>query len=125
MARFAGTRELDPERNLLFGEGGAGTYSDGKLYTRTQHALEAPIVETLIAAGADPEIAFDARAHVGTDRLHRILPELRARLEAMGVGFHFDTAARVLREGERGTRRRHSNVTGRVALRCGPSRNWT
>ena len=40
VARFTRTRELDPERNLLFGEGGAGTYSDGKLYTRTQHALE-------------------------------------------------------------------------------------
>ena len=91
VAGFVGTRELDPERNLLFGEGGAGTYSDGKLYTRTQHALEAPILETLISAGADPEIAFDARAHVGTDRLHRILPRLRAQLEEMGVAFHFDT----------------------------------
>ncbi len=91
VARFAGTRELDPERNLLYGEGGAGTYSDGKLYTRTQHALEAPILQTLIAAGAESEIAFDARAHVGTDRLHRILPRLRATLEGMGVRFHFET----------------------------------
>jgi uncharacterized FAD-dependent dehydrogenase len=91
VARFTRTRELDPEANLLFGEGGAGTYSDGKLYTRTQHDLEAPILETLVAAGAPPEIRFDARAHVGTDRLHRILPALRARLEAMGVRFHFGT----------------------------------
>jgi hypothetical protein len=91
IARFTRTRELDPEANLLFGEGGAGTYSDGKLYTRTQHDLEAPILETLVAAGAPPEIRFDARAHVGTDRLHRILPALRARLEAMGVRFHFGT----------------------------------
>ena len=72
VARFTRTRELDPERNLLFGEGGAGTYSDGKLYTRTRHALEEPILDTLIEAGADPRVAFDARAHVGTDRLHRI-----------------------------------------------------
>jgi uncharacterized FAD-dependent dehydrogenase len=91
VARFTRTRELDPENNLLFGEGGAGTYSDGKLYTRTQHPLEIPILQTLIEAGADPEIAFDARAHVGTDRLHRILPRLRARLEDMGVRFHFET----------------------------------
>ena len=91
VAHFTRTRELDPESNLLYGEGGAGTYSDGKLYTRTQHALEEPIVATLIEAGADPEIAFDARAHVGTDRLHRILPRLRARLEDMGVTFHFGT----------------------------------
>jgi uncharacterized FAD-dependent dehydrogenase len=91
VAHFARTRELDPERNLLYGEGGAGTYSDGKLYTRTQHPLETPIVQTLIEAGADPELAFDARAHVGTDRLHRILPRLRERLESMGVRFHFET----------------------------------
>ena len=91
VAGFARTRELDPENNLLYGEGGAGTYSDGKLYTRTQHALEGPILETLIAAGAKPDIAIDARAHIGTDRLHRILPELRARLEEMGVRFHFGT----------------------------------
>lgn len=91
VARFTRSRELDPEANLLFGEGGAGTYSDGKLYTRTQHDLETPILETLVAAGAPDEIRFDARAHVGTDRLHRILPALRARLEAMGVRFHFGT----------------------------------
>jgi uncharacterized FAD-dependent dehydrogenase len=91
VAHFMRTRALDPEANLLFGEGGAGTYSDGKLYTRTQHPLETPIVETLVEAGANPEIAFDARAHVGTDRLHRILPRLRERLESMGVRFYFET----------------------------------
>jgi len=91
VARFMHSRQLDPESNLLFGEGGAGTYSDGKLYTRTQHPLEAPILQTLIDAGAEPAIAFDARAHIGTDRLHRILPRLRTRLEEMGVRFHFET----------------------------------
>jgi len=91
VARFTRSRELDPEANLLYGEGGAGTYSDGKLYTRTQHELEAPILETLVEAGAPAEIRFDARAHVGTDRLHRILPRLRSRLETMGVRFHFGT----------------------------------
>ena len=96
VARFMRHRELDPEGNLLFGEGGAGTYSDGKLYTRTQHPLETPILETLVEAGANPEIAFDARAHVGTDRLHRILPRLRARLASMGVVFHFGTRLEAL-----------------------------
>lgn len=91
VARFTRTRDLDPEANLLYGEGGAGTYSDGKLYTRTQHELEAPILETLVEAGAPAEIRFDARAHVGTDRLHRILPALRGQLEARGVRFHFGT----------------------------------
>ena len=50
-------REVDPERNLLFGEGGAGTYSDGKLYTRTQHELEEPILAALVACGAPEAIA--------------------------------------------------------------------
>jgi len=91
LARFWRTRNPDPESNLLFGEGGAGTYSDGKLYTRVDHALEVPLLEELVACGAPPEIAFDSRAHIGTDRLHRILPVLRARLEAAGVRFHWRT----------------------------------
>jgi len=88
---FDRTRAVDPESNLLFGEGGAGTYSDGKLYTRVEHPLEIPILEELVACGAPERIAWDARAHVGTDRLHRILPALRARLEAAGVRFHWRT----------------------------------
>lgn len=82
---------LDPETNLLFGEGGAGTYSDGKLYTRVDHPLEVPILEELVAAGAPAEILFDARAHVGTDRLHTVLPALRRRLQEVGVEFRFDS----------------------------------
>ncbi len=119
VARFTRTRELDPERNLLFGEGGAGTYSDGKLYTRTRHALEDPILETLIEAGAPPEIAFDARAHVGTDRLHRILPRLRERLESMGVRFHFETRLESLELLESaGSRRVRGVRTSRGTLDC-------
>ncbi len=88
---FHRTRVPNPESNLLFGEGGAGTYSDGKLYTRVDHPLEVPLLDELIECGAPPEISYDARAHVGTDRLHRILPKLRARLEAQGVRFHWRT----------------------------------
>jgi uncharacterized FAD-dependent dehydrogenase len=91
LARFLRTRKLDSETNLLFGEGGAGTYSDGKLYTRVDHPLELPLLEELIQCGAPPEIAYDARAHIGTDKLHRILPRLRERLESLGVNFHFQT----------------------------------
>jgi uncharacterized protein len=83
--------ELDQESNLLYGEGGAGTYSDGKLYTRVDHPLEVPLLEELVAAGAPEDILYDSRAHIGTDKLHRVLPVLRARLEALGVTFAFDT----------------------------------
>jgi uncharacterized protein len=91
VARFHRSREVDPERNLLFGEGGAGTYSDGKIYTRVDDPLEVPLLEELIACGAPAAIAYDSLAHIGTDRLHRILPAFRRRLEALGVVFRFDT----------------------------------
>jgi uncharacterized FAD-dependent dehydrogenase len=87
--RFQRGGPLDPESNLLYGEGGAGTYSDGKIYTRVDDPLEVPILEELVACGAPPEIVHDARAHIGTDKLHRVLPALRARLQSLGVAIHF------------------------------------
>jgi len=97
LAAFQRTRVPDPESNLLFGEGGAGTYSDGKLYTRVEHPLELPILEVLVRCGAPEDVLYDARAHVGTDRLHRILPRLRAELAAAGVRFHWRTRVDALR----------------------------
>ena len=97
VARFHRTRALDPERNLLFGEGGAGTYSDGKIYTRVDDPLEVPLLEELVACGAPPAITYDSLAHIGTDRLHRILPAFRARLQALGVELRFETRLESLR----------------------------
>ena len=91
VVRFHHTRVPNAESNLLFGEGGAGTYSDGKLYTRVDDPLEVPCLEELVACGATPEILYDSRAHIGTDRLHRILPVLRGRMESLGVRFHWNT----------------------------------
>jgi uncharacterized FAD-dependent dehydrogenase len=91
LVRFHRTRTPDPESNLLFGEGGAGTYSDGKLHTRIDDPLEVPLLEELVAAGAPREILYDSRAHIGTDGLHRVLPALRATLEAGGVSFRWNT----------------------------------
>ncbi len=91
VVRFHRTREVDPETNLLFGEGGAGTFSDGKLYTRIDDPYEPLVLEELVACGAPADILYDSRAHIGTDRLHRILPRLRARLEERGVVFHWNT----------------------------------
>ncbi|MDP6979796.1 MAG: FAD-dependent monooxygenase [Myxococcota bacterium] len=105
LAHFLNHREVDPESNLLFGEGGAGTYSDGKLYTRVDHPLSLPILEALVAGGAPPEIVYDARAHIGTDRLHRILPALREGLEMSGVTFRWRTRLEGLRLRDQGGRR--------------------
>jgi len=91
LVRFHRTRVPDPESNLLFGEGGAGTYSDGKVYTRVDDPLEVPILEELVAAGAPDALLYDGRAHIGTDRLHRLLPAMRAKFEEQGVRFLWNT----------------------------------
>jgi uncharacterized FAD-dependent dehydrogenase len=91
LVRFHRSRVPNTESNLLFGEGGAGTYSDGKLYTRVQDPLEVPCLEQLVDCGAPEEILYDSRAHIGTDRLHRILPVFRERLASLGVRFHWNT----------------------------------
>jgi uncharacterized FAD-dependent dehydrogenase len=91
LVRFHRSRQPDTETNLLFGEGGAGTYSDGKLYTRVEDPLEVLLLEEWVACGAPADILYDNRAHIGTDRLHRLLPRFRERLEQSGVRFHWDT----------------------------------
>jgi uncharacterized FAD-dependent dehydrogenase len=80
--------ELDPDSNYCFGEGGAGTFSDGKLYTRTKdrRAVE-EVLKVLVRHGADPEIEVDWRPHIGSNRLPKILLALRADLEARGVRY--------------------------------------
>lgn len=85
---------VNPESNYCFGEGGAGTYSDGKLYTRAQkRGPVAAVLACLVAHGADPAIRIDARPHVGSNRLPRIVTAIRETLARAGVAIHF--AARV------------------------------
>jgi uncharacterized FAD-dependent dehydrogenase len=81
---------LDPESNLCFGEGGAGTYSDGKLYTRVKDPRVRRVYEDLVAFGAPQSLLIDAHPHVGTNLLIRLLRRLRAFLIEAGceVRFH-------------------------------------
>jgi uncharacterized FAD-dependent dehydrogenase len=81
--------ELDPESNLCFGEGGAGTYSDGKLYTRKHHPLVRTVYERLVAYGATGEILTEAHPHIGTNRLYAILAAIREHLQAQGSEIRF------------------------------------
>lgn len=76
---------LDPENNLLYGEGGAGTFSDGKIYTRRRDGELGWIFRVLVECGADPEILQEAWAHLGTDKVRAILPVLRERIREAGV----------------------------------------
>ncbi len=85
--------ELSPTSNYCFGEGGAGTFSDGKLYTRVKdRQAVAFVLGTLVRMGGPPEIAFEARAHVGSNRLPKILTALREHLEGAGVAYRFEAA---------------------------------
>lgn len=83
---------VNPESNYCFGEGGAGTYSDGKLYTRSKKRGDVRrILEILVAHGANPEILFDAHPHIGTNKLPRLVAELRESIIRCGGEVHFNT----------------------------------
>jgi uncharacterized FAD-dependent dehydrogenase len=84
---------LNGESNLCYGEGGAGTWSDGKLTTRIgKNSREVrTVLETLVAQGAPERILVDGKPHLGTDRLVRILRQLRQHLQDLGCTFRFGT----------------------------------
>ncbi|MCC7291493.1 MAG: hypothetical protein IT449_05465 [Phycisphaerales bacterium] len=90
LQRYYRFREFDPESNLLFGEGGAGTYSDGKLYTRVHDPLVPMILARLYQYGAAPDILIDARPHIGSDRLPRICWRIREAIERFGGEVRFE-----------------------------------
>lgn len=82
---------LDTECNVQFGEGGAGTFSDGKLMTRINDKLCTFVLETLYEHGADKDILYNAKPHVGTDKLRNIVKNIRNKIESYGGSVHFDT----------------------------------
>jgi uncharacterized protein len=89
---------LAPSSNYCFGEGGAGTYSDGKLYTRAKdRSGVAEVLADLVRFGAPEEIEIESRPHVGSNRLPKVLTALREHLEAAGVAYRFETALAGLR----------------------------
>ena len=67
----------DPESNVVYGEGGAGAFSDGKIYTRKRDGELGWVFRRLVDFGADPEILEEGWAHLGTDKIRQILPNLR------------------------------------------------
>src|SRR5262249_5990573 len=83
--------ELNTDSNVCYGEGGAGTYSDGKLYTRVGDARVDRVLELLVERGADANIRVNNRPHLGTDKLVRLLRNLRAHLTDLGATFRYDT----------------------------------
>ncbi len=83
---------VNPESNYCFGEGGAGTYSDGKLYTRsTKRGDVEKILKTLVYHGASEEILVDAHPHIGTNKLPKIISNIRESILKFGGEIHFET----------------------------------
>ncbi len=90
LARLNKEGEVDPESNYCFGEGGAGTYSDGKLYTRSnKRGSIDKILQLFVQFGADPDIAIDAHPHIGTNKLPHIITAMRRQILEAGGEFHF------------------------------------
>lgn len=82
---------INPESNYCFGEGGAGTYSDGKLYTRSNKRGDVQhVLKTFVAHGATEDILIDARPHIGTNKLPQIITAIRESILNAGGEIHFD-----------------------------------
>ncbi|MBI5967823.1 MAG: NAD(P)-binding protein [Deltaproteobacteria bacterium] len=96
---------LETESNVQFGEGGAGTFSDGKLFTRLHDSRISAILETFFRFGAPAEILYLQRPHIGTDRLRRVILAMRNYLQEQGAEFKFQTKMtklKIFRGGLRG-----------------------
>ncbi|NEU07415.1 FAD-binding protein [Flavihumibacter sp. R14] len=82
---------VNPESNYCFGEGGAGTYSDGKLYTRSNKRGDVnQVLQLFVAHGATPDILIDARPHIGTNKLPQIITSIRESILKAGGEVHFN-----------------------------------
>ena len=113
---------LDVESNVQFGEGGAGTFSDGKLYSRIKDPrhLNRKVMTEFVRAGAPPEILTEAHPHIGTFRLVTMVESMRASIEALGGEYRFSTRVDGLHveaddAGERRLRGLHLNDGGYLA----------
>ena len=90
IAQIQRNQGVDPDSNYAFGEGGAGTFSDGKLFTRSKKRGDYNrALQRLVFHGASPEILYEAHPHIGSDRLPRIIASMREAIRAAGGEVHF------------------------------------
>jgi len=91
LAKLTKAHELNPESNYCFGEGGAGTYSDGKLYTRSKKRGDVQkVLEWLVQFGAKEDILIDAHPHIGTNKLPQLIEAIREQIIDSGGEIHFE-----------------------------------
>ena len=92
MARLSKEGVVNPDSNYCFGEGGAGTFSDGKLYTRSSKRGDIrEVLHQLVRFGAEPSILIDAHPHIGSDKLPVVVENIRKCIIEHGGEYHFDT----------------------------------
>ena len=91
VATFLLDKKLDPNCNVQFGEGGAGTFSDGKLNTNVHGEHNRFVLEEFYKHGADEDVLYMQNPHVGTDYLERVVRNIRLEIESLGGEFHFNT----------------------------------
>lgn len=97
LARIRPEQRVDPESNYAFGEGGAGAYSDGKLFTRSKKRGNGEkILRVFCQHGASPSILSDAHPHIGTDKLPRVIENMRETILRCGGEVHFETRMNAL-----------------------------
>lgn len=103
LARISREHKVDAESNYSFGEGGAGAYSDGKLYTRSKkRGSVEKILNVFCQHGASPSILSDAHPHIGTDKLPRVIESMRNTILSCGGEVHFQTRMEsILIEGQK------------------------
>ena len=87
----------DPVGNIQFGEGGAGTFSDGKLSSGISNPYCRFVLQTFVDCGADPDILIDAKPHIGTDALRQVVKNLRKKILRLGGEVHFESCLSQLR----------------------------
>ncbi len=93
---------IDPVSNVQFGEGGAGTFSDGKLTTGTHDGRIGAVLDTLVAHGAPEDVVWSHKPHIGTDVLRRVVKSIRQELEDLGCDIRFETKLCDIRVGADG-----------------------
>ena len=121
LAQIAKTQQVDAESNYCFGEGGAGAYSDGKLYTRSKKrgSIE-KILNVFCQHGASTNILSDAHPHIGTDKLPRVIENMRNTILRCGGEVHFQTKmTQLIMEGDcvKGCVCRDSVTTNEIEFR--------
>jgi len=99
MAKLSVEGVIDPDSNYCYGEGGAGAFSDGKLFTRSSKRGDIrEVLHGLVAFGANPDILIDAHPHLGTDKLPDIVENIRLCIEEHGGEYHFDSRVTDIRK---------------------------